>query len=211
MFRNCDGRATGAAQDALASGIDAGDLEAAEAMRYLVETVTVSRDPSRLGGVEVVTHALAMFRYPLPQGRTQLRRAAFRRSAWRLVTRVRRCRRSAIKRTPPTRLGWLISCAPAGSRRRSSRARLVTACAFYCRNLKRKFLDIENSIRHSLQAFGIRFKNTGRGGFEAAVRPAVAGDKLTSELMDAMLIRARGALETVWQAARSGDEDRRPQ
>lgn len=28
------------------------------------------------------------------------------------------------------------------------------------RNLKRKFLDIENSIRHSLKAFGIRFKNT---------------------------------------------------
>ena len=61
------------------------------------------------------------------------------------------------------------------------------------RNLKRKFLDIENSIRHSLKAFGIRVKNTGRGGFEAAVREAVAGDKLTSELMDAMLI-ARAAL-----------------
>src|SRR5664279_2221945 len=61
------------------------------------------------------------------------------------------------------------------------------------RNLKRKFLDLENSIRHSLKAFGIRFKNTGRGGFEAAVREAVAGDKLTSELMDAMLI-ARAAL-----------------
>jgi transposase len=61
------------------------------------------------------------------------------------------------------------------------------------RNLKRKFLDIENSIRHSLKAFGIRFKNTGRGGFEAAVREAVAGDKLTSELRDAMLM-ARAAL-----------------
>ena len=61
------------------------------------------------------------------------------------------------------------------------------------RNLKRKFLDIENSIRHSLKAFGIRFKNTGRGGFEAAVREAVANDKLTNELMDAMLI-ARAAL-----------------
>jgi transposase len=61
------------------------------------------------------------------------------------------------------------------------------------RNLKRKFLDLENSIRHSLKAFGIRFKGTGRGGFEAAAREAVAGDKLTSELMDAMLI-ARAAL-----------------
>jgi transposase len=61
------------------------------------------------------------------------------------------------------------------------------------RNLKRKFLDLENSIRHSLKAFGIRFKNTGRGGFEAAVREAVADDKLTSQLMDAML-SARAAL-----------------
>jgi hypothetical protein len=86
-------------QDALASGIDAGDLEAAEAVRDLVQTVTVSRDPSRLGGVEVVTHVLGTFRYPLPQGRTQLRRAAFRRSVWRLVTCARRCRSSAIKRT----------------------------------------------------------------------------------------------------------------
>ena len=60
-------------------------------------------------------------------------------------------------------------------------------------NLKRKFLDVENSIRHSLKAFGIRFKNAGRGGFEAAVRAAVAGDRLTNELMDAMLI-ARAAL-----------------
>lgn len=61
------------------------------------------------------------------------------------------------------------------------------------RNLKRKFLDIENSVRHSLKAFGIRVKNTGRGGFEAAVREAVAGDKLTRELMEAILM-ARAAL-----------------
>lgn len=61
------------------------------------------------------------------------------------------------------------------------------------RNLKRKFLDIENTIRHSLKAFGIRLKGTGRGGFERAVRDAVAGDALTSELMDAML-NARAAL-----------------
>lgn len=61
------------------------------------------------------------------------------------------------------------------------------------RNLKRKVLDLENTIRHSLKAFGIRIKGTGRGGFEQAVRDAVAGDALTSELMDAMLI-ARAAL-----------------
>ena len=61
------------------------------------------------------------------------------------------------------------------------------------RNLKRKFLDLENTIRHSLKAFGIRLNKVGRGGFERAVREAVAGDRLTSELMDAMLT-ARSAL-----------------
>ena len=55
------------------------------------------------------------------------------------------------------------------------------------RNLKRKVLDLENTIRHSLKAFGIRIKGTGRTGFDAAVREAVADDALTSELMDAML------------------------
>jgi len=38
------------------------------------------------------------------------------------------------------------------------------------RNLKRKFLDIENAIRHSLKAFGIRIKGTGRAGFERRIR-----------------------------------------
>jgi site-specific DNA recombinase len=40
-------------RDALSKGIDAGDSEAAEAIRDLVETVTVFRDPSHLGGVTV--------------------------------------------------------------------------------------------------------------------------------------------------------------
>jgi len=62
------------------------------------------------------------------------------------------------------------------------------------RNLKRKFLDLENAIRHSLKAFGIRsIKGVGRGGFAQAVREAVAGDALVSELIDAML-NARAAL-----------------
>lgn len=61
------------------------------------------------------------------------------------------------------------------------------------RNLKRKFLDLENTIRHSLKAFGIRLNRVGRGGFAQAVREAVAGDPLTEELMDAML-SARAAL-----------------
>ena len=40
-------------QDALAKGINAGDSEATEAIRNIVETVTVFRDPSRPGGVTV--------------------------------------------------------------------------------------------------------------------------------------------------------------
>jgi len=61
------------------------------------------------------------------------------------------------------------------------------------RNLKRKCLDLENAIRHSLKAFGIRLNGCGRGGFAQAVREAVADDALVSELIDAML-NARAAL-----------------
>jgi transposase len=61
------------------------------------------------------------------------------------------------------------------------------------RNLKRKFLDLENAIRHSLKAFGIKLAGTSRGKFDAVVREMVADDALTSELMDAML-NARAAL-----------------
>ncbi|WP_315767132.1 IS110 family transposase [Bradyrhizobium sp. SZCCHNR2009] len=61
------------------------------------------------------------------------------------------------------------------------------------RNLKRKFLDLENAVRHSLKAFGIRLNRVGRGGFAQAVRTAVAHDALVSELIDAML-NARAAL-----------------
>ncbi|MET3524144.1 IS110 family transposase [Mesorhizobium abyssinicae] len=61
------------------------------------------------------------------------------------------------------------------------------------RNLKAKFLDLENSVRHSLKSFGIRLGKVGRGAFEQAVRQAVVDDPLSSELMDAML-SARAAL-----------------
>jgi len=61
------------------------------------------------------------------------------------------------------------------------------------RNLKRKFLDLENAIRHSLKSFGVKLHKVGRGGFEQAVRDACAEDALTAELMDCMLT-ARGAL-----------------
>ena len=63
------------------------------------------------------------------------------------------------------------------------------------RNLKRKFLDLENSIRHSLKVFGIRLGTVGRGGFEKAVNEAVVatGDAMTCGVMTCML-RARAAL-----------------
>ncbi|WP_322418091.1 IS110 family RNA-guided transposase [Mesorhizobium huakuii] len=61
------------------------------------------------------------------------------------------------------------------------------------RNLKAKFLDLENAIRHSLKAFGICLGKVGRGAFDKAVRQAVTDDPLSSELMDAML-SARAAL-----------------
>jgi transposase len=61
------------------------------------------------------------------------------------------------------------------------------------RNLKRKFLDLENTIRHSLKAFGVRLGKIGRRHFDQAVRDAVANDQLSAGLMDCML-RARAAL-----------------
>src|SRR3546814_8949054 len=36
------------------------------------------------------------------------------------------------------------------------------------RNLKRKFLDLENTIRHSLKAFGVRLNKIGRRRFDQA-------------------------------------------
>jgi transposase len=59
--------------------------------------------------------------------------------------------------------------------------------------LKAKFLDLENTIRQSLKVFGIRLGGVGRGGFEQAVRDAVAGDPVTLGVMDCIL-RAREAL-----------------
>lgn len=61
------------------------------------------------------------------------------------------------------------------------------------RNLKRKFLDLENTIRHSLKAFGIKLSKVSRARFEPAVREACASDQLTAELMECML-SARAAL-----------------
>jgi transposase len=63
------------------------------------------------------------------------------------------------------------------------------------RALKRKFLDLENTVRHSLKVFGIRLGAVGRAAFEETVRERVTGDRLLEGMMDSML-RARAAL---WQ------------
>ena len=71
------------------------------------------------------------------------------------------------------------------------------------RNLKRKVLDLENAVRHSLKAFCIRISGTGRGGFAQAVREAVAGDALVRA--DRRHAQCTGStLERVLPAARSG-------
>jgi transposase len=66
------------------------------------------------------------------------------------------------------------------------------------RNLKRKFLDLENAIRQSLKAFGVKLSAVGRGQFEAVVREKIAHDPMLSELADAML-NARAALWTEYK------------
>jgi len=59
-------------QDALSKGINAGDSDATEAIRGLVETMTVFRDPSRPGGVTIeiagrLSALLGEHAYPGPQ------------------------------------------------------------------------------------------------------------------------------------------------
>jgi site-specific DNA recombinase len=41
-------------QDSLSKGVRSGDAEAAQAIRELVDTVTIHRDRSKPGGVEVI-------------------------------------------------------------------------------------------------------------------------------------------------------------
>lgn len=55
------------------------------------------------------------------------------------------------------------------------------------RNLKRKFIDLENSIRHSLKAFGIRLSPVSRGRFEAKVRALIAADPLLTGMIEPLL------------------------
>ena len=61
------------------------------------------------------------------------------------------------------------------------------------RNMKRKFLDIENAIRHSLKAFGIRLGQVSRGRFEARVREFLDDDPVLIGMVEGML-RVRAVL-----------------
>ena len=61
------------------------------------------------------------------------------------------------------------------------------------RNMKRKFLDIENAIRHSLKAFGIRLGQVSRGRFEAKVREQLADDPVLTGMVEGLL-RVRAVL-----------------
>ncbi len=61
------------------------------------------------------------------------------------------------------------------------------------RNLKRRFLDLENAVRHSPKSFGIKLGGISRSKFDQAVREAAADDPFIAELTDAMLT-ARAAL-----------------
>lgn len=63
------------------------------------------------------------------------------------------------------------------------------------RNIKRKFLDIENTVRHSLKAFGIRVGNVSRGRFEARVRAELSDDPVLTGMVESLLnVRA-----TLWE------------
>ena len=71
------------------------------------------------------------------------------------------------------------------------------------RNLKRKFLDLENAIRHSLKSFGVRLNKVGRGGFERAVREAVRRRRVHRRTDGVHADGARRAVAAVSQAVQT--------
>jgi transposase len=74
----------------------------------------------------------------------------------------------------------------------SARLRLLLS---HRRTLKRKLLDIENEVRQSLKAFGIRLgKGFGHAGFAAKVRAVMADDPLLVAMTECML----RAWEALW-------------
>jgi hypothetical protein len=66
----------------------------------------------------------------------------------------------------------LVSRSPFQERRQLSAAASAHVAAR--RNLKRKFLDIENAIPHSIKTFGLKVGQVSRGRFEARARELVA-------------------------------------
>ena len=98
-------------------------------------------------------------------------------------------RHDALGLAQMMRTGWFKSVHVKSEA--SYRLRLLIACR---RNLKRKFFDLENAIRQSLKAFGIKVTAVStRTTFDAKVRELVAYDPVLTALCDAML-RARAAL-----------------
>jgi Transposase IS116/IS110/IS902 family len=92
---------------------------------------------------------------------------------------------------------------PAGKQasRSSHKLRLVLG---HRRTLKRKLLDIENEIRHSLKVFGLMVgPRVQRASFEARVRELVAGDALIAGVTECML-RAWAALWTEYKRLHQG-------
>jgi transposase len=61
------------------------------------------------------------------------------------------------------------------------------------RALKRKAVDLENAVRHTLKAFGVRLHTVGRRQMGTAIAEATRHDPLLYDLSQAML-RARDAL-----------------
>jgi transposase len=100
-------------------------------------------------------------------------------------------RHDALGLAQMMRTGWFKSVHVKSEA--SYRQRLLIANR---RNLKRKFFDLENAVRQSLKAFGIKVTAVStRTTFDAKVRELVAHDPVLTALCDAML-RARAALWT---------------
>lgn len=86
------------------------------------------------------------------------------------------------------RAGWFKSVHV-----KSDEAHRMRILLAHRRSLKRKALDLENALRHTLKAFGVRLHAVGRAGMAAAVYQAIAGDRLLEDLAQGML-RARDVL-----------------
>ena len=73
------------------------------------------------------------------------------------------------------------SCAPAGFNPiyvKSEASYRLRFLLLHRPTPKRKFLDLQNAVRHSLKVFGIRLGSVGRAAFEDAVRELVTGGRL---------------------------------